>query len=152
MTLISGLLEKITGRDDLERIAASNDAALLDRYLEKRRLFFPKRPRQFLDPAVLTQDELMRLIQEEGEETAGDQIEFWILEIAGKRRLPAFSSLKRAKAFSVRMSLDLNKVFGLGCLEMLLPHALKYVDVDCVDLNPLSKQSWELAVGGRKPL
>jgi hypothetical protein len=149
MALISRLLETVTGKDDLERLADKGHAALLDRYLESRRLFFPKRPRRFLDPAKLAQDELIRLIREEGEETSGDRIEFWVLEVAGKRRLPAFSSLKKAQVFSVKMSQDLNLVFGLGCLEMLLTDALKYVDVDFIDVNLFSKKSWALEVGAR---
>lgn len=151
MTLVSRLLEAVTGKDDLERMADKGDSLRLDRYLATRRLFFPKRPCRFLDPANLTQDELIRLIREEGEETGGDRIEFWVQDVDGKQRLPAFSSLRKSEAFSARLSQDLNLVFGLGCLEMLLSDALTYVDVDFVDINLFSKKSWALGVGVRKP-
>jgi hypothetical protein len=39
------------------------------------------------------------------------------------------------------MSKDLNQVFSLGCIEVLLTDILKDTDVDIVDLNLFSKRS-----------
>lgn len=78
------------------------------------------------------------------EELGGDQVELWILEIDGKRRLPAFSSQKKMEAFSAKMSKNLNKVFSLGCIEVLLSDVVKAADIDFVDLNLFSQKSWEI--------
>jgi hypothetical protein len=48
--------------------------------------------------------------------------------------------------FSSRMSKELNKVFGLGCISMLLEDFTKCGDVDFVDLNLLSRKSWEIGI------
>ena len=144
--MIAKLLEIATGKDDLERVAYKEDLRLLNDYLKTRRLLIPKKPRRFLDAATFTQDELMEMIEQESKELGGDQIELWILEIDGKKRLPAFSSQKKMEAFSAKMSQDLNKVFSLGCFEALLADITKQADVDFVDLNLFSKKSWEIGV------
>jgi hypothetical protein len=144
--MLARLLEMITGKDDLERVAYKDDVRLLNDCLRTRRLLFPKVPKRFLDAFTFTQQELMSLIEEESEEMAGDHFELWILEIDGKKRLPAFSSLRRMQAFSGRMSQDLNKVFSLGCFEALLADVTKQTEVDVVDLNLFSKRSWEIGV------
>src|SRR2546425_9982924 len=113
--MIAKLLEKITGKDDLERVAYKDDLLLLNDYLKTRRLLIPKKPRRFLDAATFTQEELMKMTEQESKELGGDQIELWILEVDGKKRLPAFSSQRKIEAFSAKMSQDLNKVFSLGC-------------------------------------
>ena len=41
---------------------------------------------------MFTQEQLMEMIEQESKELGGDQIELWILEVDGKKRLPAFSS------------------------------------------------------------
>jgi hypothetical protein len=46
-------------------------------------------------------------------------------------------------------SQKLNKVFGLGSIECLLADITKDVDVDFVDLNLLSRKSWEIGVRKR---
>ncbi len=144
--MIAKILETLTGKDDVERVAYKEDLQLLNDYLKTRRLFFPKRPMRFLDAATFTQDQLMELIEQESKELGGNQVELWILEIDGKKRLPAFSSQMKMKAFSAKMSKDLNKVFSLGCIEVLLADIVKVADIDFVDLNLFSQKSWEIGV------
>ena len=134
--MLARILEKLTGKDDLERIAYKEDLALLNAYLKKRHVFVPQRPKRFLDAATFTQEQL-----------SGDQFEPWILEVDGKRRLPVFSSQARMQAFAARISQDMNKVFGLGCISILLENVTKHVEIDFVDLNPLSKKSWGIGIG-----
>src|SRR5262245_31578823 len=144
--MFAKILERLTGKDDLERVAYKEDLGLLNDYLKTRRLLFPKKPKRFLDAATFTQEQLVEMIEQESKELGGDQIELWILDIDGKKRLPAFSSQKSMQAFSSRMSQDLNKVFSLGCFEALLADVAKQADVDFVDLNLYSKKSWEIGV------
>jgi hypothetical protein len=144
--MIAKILELVTGKDDLERIAYREDAAQLNAYLKTRRLFIPQKPKRFLDAATFTQEELMELVRKESQALGGDQIELWVLEVDGKKRLPAFSSQKKMEAFSPRMSQELNKVFGLGCIEVLLADVTKDLDIDFVDLNLFSQKSWEIEV------
>ena len=144
--MIAKLLELLTGKDDLERIAYKGDVGLLNRYLDTRRVFVPKKPRRFLDAGTLTEEQLLAMIEQECKELDGESIELWILDIDGKKRLPVFSSQKRMKAFSFRMSRDLNKVFSLGCIDALLADVTKQVDIDFIDLNLFSKKSWEIRV------
>ena len=143
--MIDKILEKLTGKDDLERIAYKEDAALLNTYLKKRPVFVPQRPKRFLDAATFTQDELLEQIRKDSEQLASDQFEPWILEIDGKRRLPAFSSQKRMTAFSSRVSQQMNKVFSLGCISILLGDVTEHMNVDYVDLNLFSPKSWKIA-------
>lgn len=89
----------------------------------------------------------MEQIRQDAEQLGRDQFEPWILEIDGKKRLPVFSSQDRMKAFATTITLDMKKVFGLGCVEILLANVTKRVDVDFVDLNPFNKKSWEIGVG-----
>src|SRR5262245_23237578 len=138
--MIAKLLEKLTGTDDVERIACKQDARLLNEYLQTRRLLFPKRPLQFLDAATLTQEQLSSLTTQEATELAGERIELWVLETDGKRRLPAFSSQKKMEIFSATVSRQLTKVFALGCVEALLSEATRDLDIDLIDLNLFSKQ------------
>jgi hypothetical protein len=144
--MIAKILETLTGKDDLERVAYKEDARLLNDYLKTRRLLIPKRPRRFLEAATFTQEQLMEMIEQESKELSGDQLELWILEVDGKKRLPAFSSQKKMEAFSGRMSKDLDKVFSLGCFEALLSDVIKQSDIDFVDLNLFSQKSWEIGV------
>tara|TARA_R110002095_G_scaffold207633_2_gene192757 strand:- start:1145 stop:1582 length:438 start_codon:yes stop_codon:yes gene_type:complete len=142
--MFSSLIEKITGKDDLERIACKEDPQRLNKYLKTRHLLFPKKPRRFLDADNFTQDELRELIDQESKELEGNQIELWILEVDGKKRLPAFSSEKKAQAFAAEMSQELNKVFSLGYLEVLLSEITKHTEIDFIDLNLFNKNSWEI--------
>ena len=148
--MIAKLLEKITGKDDLERVAYKEDLPLLEAYLRKRRILVPQKPLRFLDAANFTEEELRELIRRDCERLAGEQVELWILEIDGKKRLPAFSSKEKMWTFSSKMSQDLNKIFGLGCVEVLLADVTDNLDIDFVDLNLFSKKSWELSAGRRK--
>ena len=145
--MIAKILEKITGKDDLERVAYKEDLALLNAYLKKRPIFVPQRPRRFLDASSFTQEQLMEQIRKDAEQLSGAQFEPWILEVDGKKRLPAFSSQERMTTFAGKMSQDLNKVFSLGCIQILLADFTKHVDVDFVDLNLFSKKSWEIGIG-----
>jgi hypothetical protein len=144
--MIAKILEKLTGKDDLERVAYKEDLALLNAYLKKRHVFVPQRPKRFLDAATFTQEQLMEQIRKDSEQLGSDQFEPWILEVDGKKRLPIFSSQDRMQAFAAKISQDMNKVFGLGCIAILLENVTKHVDVDFVDLNPFSKKSWEIGI------
>ena len=144
--MIAKILEKLTGKDDLERVAYKGDLGLLDEHLKTRRLLIPKRPMRFLNAATFTQEELMELIEQESKELGGDRFELWVLDVDGKKRLPAFSSQKKMEEFSGKMSKGLDKVFSLGCIEILLADAIKDLDVDFIDLNLFSQKSWEIGV------
>jgi hypothetical protein len=145
--MIAKILEKLTGKDDLERVAYKEDLALLNAYLKTRHVFVPQRPKRFLDAATFTQEQLMEQIRKDSEQLGSDQFEPWILEVDGKKRLPVFSSQDRMQAFAAKISQEMNKVFGLGCISILLENVTKHVDVDFVDLNPFSKKSWEIGIG-----
>jgi hypothetical protein len=145
--MINKLLQKMTGKDDLERVAYKEDLALLNAYLKKRPVFVPQRPKRFLDAATLTQEQLMEQIRKDSEQLSKDQFEPWILEVDGKRRLPIFSSQERMQAFACKISQDMNKVFSLGCISILLENVTKHVEVDFVDLNAFSQKSWEIGIG-----
>ena len=145
--MIATILEKLTGKDDLERVAYKEDLAVLNAYLKKRHVFVPQRPKRFLDAATFTQEQLMEQIRKDSEQLSSDQFEPWILEVDGKKRLPVFSSQDRMQAFAGKISQDMNKVFGLGCISILLENVTKHVDVDFVDLNQFSKKSWEIGIG-----
>src|SRR5437773_92660 len=118
--MIAKLFEMATGKDDLERVAYKENFDLLSAYLKTRRILIPQRPKRFLDASNLTQEQLLEFIQKSSAELAGDQFEPWILEIDGKKRLPAFSSQKKVELFSGKMSQQINKVFPLVCAEFLL--------------------------------
>lgn len=144
--MIGKLLQTLTGKDDLERVAYKEDLASLNVYLKTRRLLIPQRPRRFLDAANFTQEQLLEMIQKESQELAGDQFKPWILEVDGKKRLPAFSSQKRMEEFSAKMSQKLGKVFALGGAEFLIEEITRNTDIDFVDLNLFSEKSWEISV------
>jgi len=145
--MIAKIFEKLTWKDDLERVAYKEDLALLNAYLKKRHVFVPQRPKRFLDAATFTQEQLMEQIRKDSEQLSSDQFEPWILEVDGKKRLPVFSSQDRMQAFAAKISQDMYKVFGLGCISILLENVTKHVEVDFVDLNPFSKKSWEIGIG-----
>jgi len=129
--MINKILQKLTGKDDLERVAYKDDLALLNAYLKKRPVFIPQKPRRFLDAAAFTQEQLLEQIRKDSEQLSSNEFEPWILVMDGKRRLPAFSSQERMRAFTRRISQDMNKVFSLGCISILLENITKRVDVDC---------------------
>lgn len=143
--MINKFLELITGKDDVERMGCKS-VDLLNEYLKTRRLLIPKRPRRFMDPNDLTEETLLDLIEKDAEELNKDAFYPWILEIDGKKRLPAFSSAKKATLFSARISQQLNKVFALCLEEILLHDLIKQIQVDFVDVNSLSKRCWEISV------
>jgi hypothetical protein len=147
--MIAKILELITGKDDLERIAYKEDLGLLNYYLKTRKLLIPKRPKRFLDADTLTPEQLLELTEEEAKDLSGDHFVPWILEVDGQKRLPAFSSQKKLEAFSAEISKKLNKVFGLGNIEILLADITKDADIDFVDLNLFSRKSWEIGVRKR---
>jgi hypothetical protein len=144
--MIARLLELITGKDDLERIACKEDLQVLNAYLKTRRVVIPMRPASALDAAAYTQEELMELIEKESTRLVGDTFEPWVLEVEGKKRLPVFSSQKKMMVFLSQISQDMNKVFGLGSAEFLLADIVKTLDIDFVVLNLFSLRSWEIAV------
>ena len=148
--MIAKLLDKFIGKDDLERVAYKEDLALLNAYLKKRPVFVPQRPRRFLDAAAFTQEQLMEQIRKDSEQLGSDQFEPWILEVDGKKRLPVFSSQEKMTAFGSKMSQELNKVFSLGCISILLENVTRRVEIDFVDLNLFSKKSWEIGIGKRR--
>lgn len=148
--MLGKLLELITGKDDVERIAQTENLDSLNDYLKTRRLLFPKKPARFLDAATFTQEQLLELMEEESQALSGDAVELWILEIDGRRRLPAFSSQKKMQAFSSKMSMSLKRVFTLGCVEALISEVTKGADIDFVDLNPYGGKGWEIGVSNEK--
>jgi SseB protein N-terminal domain len=148
--MIAKLLEWITGKDDLERVASRENLGRLNAYLKTRRVWIPIRPKRFLDADTFTQEQLLEQMEADAKELAGDDLEPWILDVDGEKRLPAFSSQKRMEAFSGKISKELNKVFSLGCFEILLEDLTSKVDIDYVDLNPFSKKSWEIAIRARR--
>ena len=147
--MLAKLLEKITGKDDLERVAYKEDLSELNAYLKKRHVFIPQRPRRFLDAASFTEGQLIEQIRKDSEQLAGEQFEPWILEVDGKKRLPVFSSQEKMTAFASKMSTELNKVFSLGRIQTLLENVTKSVEVDFVDLNLFRQKSWEIGIGKR---
>jgi hypothetical protein len=147
--MIGKVLELITGKDDVERIASKEDLEALNAYLKTRALLFPKMPRRFLDADSFTQEELLRLMEQEATELDGGAFELWILEVDGRKRLPAFSSQKKLQAFSAKISKQLNKVFCLGCVEMLLGEIPNDLGIDYVDLNLFSDKSWAIGIKGQ---
>ena len=144
--MFAKILERITGIDDLERVAYKEDIGQLNAYLKTRRVWIPSRPKRFLDASSFTQEELLQQIEQDAEELSGDVFEPWILEVDGMKRLPAFSSQKKMEAFSASISQQLNKVFSLSCGEVLLENVTKDLDIDFIDLNLFSRKSWEISV------
>ena len=144
--MLAKILEKITGKDDLERVAYKEDLSQLNAYLKKRPVLIPQRPKRFLDASSFTQEQLLEQIRKDSEQLAGEQFEPWILETDGKKRLPAFSSQAKMTVFASKMSQELNKVFSLGCIQILLENVTKNVDIDFVDLNLFSQKSWEIGM------
>jgi hypothetical protein len=94
---------------------------------------------------------LQEMIVKGMEELADLPFEPWVLEIEGKKRLPAFSSQKKVEIFSGKMATRLNKVFGLACAEFLFADIQRELDVDFVDLNLFSEKSWEIGVRKQTP-
>lgn len=135
------MLEKMTGKDDLERVAYKEDLDQLNAYLKTRRVLIPRRPKRFLDAVNFTQEQLMEQIRKDAQELSSTPFEPWVLEVDGKKRLPAFSSLQRMKDFGGKISQQLNKVFSLGGAEFLLADVTKNLDIDFVDLNLFSQKS-----------
>ena len=144
--MLAWVYEKLTGKDDLERVAHKEDPALLNAYLKTRPVFVPQKPKRFLDAGNFTQEQLLEQIQKDAEELSSNQFEPWILEVDGKKRLPVFSSQARMTAFASKMSKEMDKVFSLGCVSTLLAHITKQLEVDVVDLNLFSNRSWEISV------
>ncbi len=148
--MFSKFIEKLTGKDDVERVMAKKDMKLLMEHLKNRKLMVPRRPRKYLDAANLAQDELLKLIESESmrlrEELDSDRFEPWILEVDGKRRLPVFSSQKTMEVFSAEVSKSLNKVFALGFVDMLIDDLVNWPDLDIIDLNYFSEGSMEITI------
>jgi hypothetical protein len=145
--MIAKILEKLTGKDDLERVAYKEDLVLLNSYLKKRPVFVPQRPKRFLDAATFTEEQLIEQLRKDSEQLSSDQFEPWILDVDGKKHLPVFSSQDRMQAFAAKISRDMKKVFGLGCISILVENVTKHVDVDFVDLNLFSEKSWQIGMG-----
>ena len=144
--MIGKLLSTLTGKDDLERVAYKEDLPSLNAYLRTRRVLIPRRPKQFLDASSFTQEQLLEMIRQESEDAADGEFEPWILDVGGKRRLPAFSSPKKMEMFSKKISEELGKVFALSGAEVLLPDITGDLDVDFVELNLFCEKSWEIGV------
>jgi hypothetical protein len=144
--MVTKLIEALTGKDDLERVAYKGDLAKLNAYLKTRKVLVPRRPRHFLDASSFAEEQLLEVIRKEAEELAGEQFEAWVLEIDGKKRLPAFSSQKRMQEFSAKISQQMNKVFGLGAADFLIGDITRHLDIDFIDLNLFSQKSWEIGV------
>jgi len=144
--MIAKLLEILTGKDDVERIAYREDLAALNAHLRTRRLLIPRCPKRYLEAGNYTEAQLLEMIEGEAKELSDAPFEPWVLEMDGTRRLPAFSSRKRMEVFSGKISMKLNKVFALGAGEFLIADVTKGLNVDFVDLNALSEKSWEIGI------
>jgi hypothetical protein len=144
--MLKKLLEVITGLDDLERVAAKGDTPALFEYLKTRPVWIPQKPTRFLDAADFSQEELLALIEKDSRDLSGQTVQLWVLDLDGKKHLPIFSSPKKLEAFSSTVSMNLNKVFGLGCIQELLPEVLKQLEVDVVAVNAFSKKSWAIEI------
>ncbi len=144
--MLAKLIETITGKDDLERVAYKENVGQLNEYLKTRRILIPRKPQRFLDASSYTQEELLEQIRKDAEELSDAPFEPCVLDVDGKKRLPAFSSLKKVEIFSSKMAHRMNKVFGVGCGEVLLATVARDLDVDFVDLNLFSEKSWEIEV------
>lgn len=144
--MLAKILELLTGMDDLERVAAKENVASLNAYLKRRPVFVPQQPKRFLDAASFTDDQLLEQIRKDSEQLSDDEFEPWILEVDGKKQLPVFSSEKRMQTFASRVSQDMNKVFSLGCISILLEEVTQHIEVDIVELNLFSRQSWEVGI------
>lgn len=149
--IINQLLERLTGKDDLERVAYKEKPDLLNTYLQKRHIFVPQRPRRFLDASKFTREELLAQIKADAAQVSKESFEPWILEVDGKKRLPIFSCPKKACVFSAKVSQQLNQVFSLVCVQILLPDLMRKVRVDFVDLNPFNPKSWEIDIDRINP-
>jgi len=149
--MFSKLIEKLTGKDDVERVMAKKDMTLLMTHLKTRKLYVARRPKRYLDAGNFTQEQLMELVESEAKDLSGDQFEPWILEVDGKTRLPVFSSQKTLEAFSSKVSQSLNKVFSLGAVEFLIEDVMKWPDVDVIDLNYYSHGSMEITIHRPSP-
>jgi len=144
--MIDKLLEKITGKDDVERIAYRENLADLNAHLRTRRLLIPRRPKRYLEAGNYTEAQLLEMIESEAKDLDDAPFEPWVLEIDARRRLPAFSNRERMEVFQKRISMKLNKVFALGAGEFLIADVTKGLNVDFVDLNALCERSWEIGV------
>lgn len=144
--MLAKLLEYFTGKDDLERVAYREDHKELNAYLKTRAVLIPRRPRRFLDPKTCTPQQIDEQIRGDLEDLAGNSFEPWILEVNGQRRLPVFSSQKTLTVFARKIGEEMNVIFAVGCIQVLLHEITKKIDVDFVDLNLYSKKSWELGV------
>ena len=144
--MIGKLLELLTGKDDLERVAGRGDMDRLKAYLKTRTVFIARRPKRFLDPGELTREALLEQIRTDTEEAQSGDFEPWILELDGRRRLPAFTSLKRAETFTGRICKELGKVFGVAYAELLLFDITRQGGIDVVDLNLFCGRSWEIEI------
>lgn len=144
--MVSGLLEWLTGRDDIERVAYRGNISQLTAYLKSRTVFVIQEPHRFLDPNTFTQEELLNHIEQEATELSDEPFCPWIIEEEGRRWLPAFSSQRRMQTFAAEMSKELNKVFALRGAEVLLFNAIEPLEIDLVKLNPFSKNSIEIGV------
>ncbi|MCK4762398.1 MAG: hypothetical protein KAW12_09395 [Candidatus Aminicenantes bacterium] len=145
--MLNKIIALVTGKDDLERIAGKGDMVLLNSYLEERPLLIPQKPVRFLEPQDFTGESLVEQARQDAEDLSKEDFYPWVLEVDGKKRLPAFSSQEKMEIFSSRISQDINKIFSLGCVEILLDEILRGLpDIDYVDINLYSPKSWELDV------
>jgi hypothetical protein len=148
--MIAKLLEKVTGRDDLERVAYAGDINRLNAYLKTRKVLVPRRPKRFLDVATFTQEQLLEQIRKDAQELSRTPFEPWILEVDGKKRLPVFSRQQKVQDFAGKVYREMNKVFSVGCVDFLLEDLTKNLEIDFVDLNLFSHKSWEIEIRRRE--
>jgi hypothetical protein len=143
LSMFGKLFSTLTGRDEVERAAAKDNLDALLRVLKTRPLLIPRRPLQFLDPAQLTEEQLLAAIQRESAEVAELSFEPWVLAVDGRRRLPAFSSQEKMSVFAKRVSTDLKQVFALSAAEVLLADIPADLEIDIIALNPFSEGARE---------
>ena len=89
--MIGWLIERVTGKDDLERIAQKGNVQAINFLLKKRPVWIPSRPRQAIDPESMDGETLVQAVQNElGADGPDAPFVPWIMEVDGCRRLPAF--------------------------------------------------------------
>jgi hypothetical protein len=144
--MIPKLLEAITGKDDLERVAWRENLAELNECLKTRRVWVPRRPKRYLDASHHTQAQFLKMMEDEAKDFSDDRFEPWVLELDGKKRLPIFSSQKKMEIFASKVSQHLNKVFWLGGVQMLFADVIRGLEIDFADLNAMTGKNWEIGV------
>ena len=144
--MLSKLLEKLTGKDDLERVACKEDMAKLSAYLKTRRVLVPRRPSRVRDAASFNSAKLLEEIKADVDGLKDKPFEPWILEVEGRKHLPVFSSQRKLEFFVQKISQETNQLLSVGAGEFLVEEVIASIRIDFIELNAMCERSWEIAV------